>query len=261
MAISCHDIITLFEQTIPLKLALKGDSNGLVVGDPNKDVRRMFGTLELTPEVVSYAIAEDQHLIFVHHNPFYFPIPSLIASDPYQKMLMDLVKHDICLYVAHTNLDIVDGGVNDYLYTLFNGVHATILDPLTGLGRYGRLDNPINLTEYAKKVKSATGLPTRLITNNPDKIVQTIAVVSGSGGSYYKSVCAQNVDVLLTGDIDYHLAMLAKLSNTAIIDIGHHAEYVVESIFFEFLSRVNQKLAHKIDVHQVYFTFSPWQNV
>src|SRR5699024_6279608 len=43
------------------------------------------------------------------------PVARFDESDPQQKMYADIIRHNIGVYASHTNLDVVDGGMNDWL--------------------------------------------------------------------------------------------------------------------------------------------------
>ncbi len=48
-------------------------------------------------------------LIIVKHAPIFRPIKDLVADNPQTKMYLDLIKHDIAVYVSHTDIDVVEG--------------------------------------------------------------------------------------------------------------------------------------------------------
>ncbi len=106
--------IDRFEAYCPQWLAETGDPVGLHVGTLNKPIERVMMALDVRPEVVTEAIEKAIDLIVVKHPPIFRPVARLSADDPQEKMLMDLIKHDIAVYAAHTNMDIIDDGLNDW---------------------------------------------------------------------------------------------------------------------------------------------------
>ncbi|HSI67343.1 MAG TPA: Nif3-like dinuclear metal center hexameric protein, partial [Planococcus sp. (in: firmicutes)] len=50
-----------------------------------------------------------------HHPPIFRPLKNLQTDFPQGRLLEKLIKHDIAVYAAHTNLDVAWGGVNDLL--------------------------------------------------------------------------------------------------------------------------------------------------
>ncbi|GBG95025.1 Nif3-like dinuclear metal center hexameric protein [Ligilactobacillus salitolerans] len=109
------DIVSKFENFAPQQLAEKGDPVGLQLGDLNHPVHKMLVTLDVRPETVQEAIAKQVDFIFAHHPMMFHPIHSFDLSSPQNQMYAELIKHNITVYAAHTNLDNANGGMNDWL--------------------------------------------------------------------------------------------------------------------------------------------------
>ncbi|HSI67978.1 MAG TPA: Nif3-like dinuclear metal center hexameric protein, partial [Planococcus sp. (in: firmicutes)] len=106
-----QQIIEEFEKWAPKYLAVEGDPIGLHVGTLNKKVERVLVTLDVNEEVVDEAIAKNAELIIAHHPPIFRPLKNLQTDFPQGRLLEKLIKHDIAVYAAHTNLDVAWGGV------------------------------------------------------------------------------------------------------------------------------------------------------
>jgi putative NIF3 family GTP cyclohydrolase 1 type 2 len=50
-----------------------------------------------------------------------------------------------------------------------------------------------------------------------------VAVLGGSGGSFIPEAAASGADAYVTGDLDYHDALLAESLGLAAVDAGHAA--------------------------------------
>lgn len=254
-----RDIIKEYEKKVPLQLSLDGDHNGLKIGSRNKEIKAVMGCLELTPEVANYAIKQQIDCIFVHHDPLFFPLHYIDYDNKHTATILTLIKHDIALYVSHTNLDVVENGLNDYMFTLFGGAQAKILDTNNNIGRYGTLKEELNIHDYMVKYIEPVQKSYRLITNNQHSLIKKIAVVNGSGANYLKLAMAKNIDVLITGDVDYHTAMLARECNTTMIDIGHDAERVVHELFTSILKEIKHEQQFALTIiNEKKFDFTPW---
>ncbi len=106
-------IINLIEDWAPPGAAWKGDNVGLQVGSPRKGVSNIFLCLELTQKSLNEAIKKNVDFIFTHHPFIFKPIKSLNTnSDSKAKIIEQLIKNDITLYSAHTNLDFTKEGVS-----------------------------------------------------------------------------------------------------------------------------------------------------
>jgi dinuclear metal center YbgI/SA1388 family protein len=108
-------VIQCFEQFSPKHLAMPDDKIGLQLGTLQKDIRKVLITLDVTEAVVEEAIQEQVDLIIAHHAIIYRPLPHLQTDTPAGRLYERLIKHDIAVYIAHTNLDVAEGGVNDML--------------------------------------------------------------------------------------------------------------------------------------------------
>lgn len=110
-----QQIISLFEQWAPKSLAVEGDSIGLQIGTLNKPVSKVLVTLDVNSKVVDEAIEKQCELIIAHHPPIYRSLKNVRTDLPQGILIEKLIKHNIAVYAAHTNLDIASGGVNDLL--------------------------------------------------------------------------------------------------------------------------------------------------
>jgi len=110
-----QNIIQIFERFAPKYLALPDDKIGLQVGTLNKDIKRVMLTLDVLENVINEAIEKNVDLIISHHAVIYKSLKNLRTDLPRGQLYQKLLKHDIAVYVAHSNLDAADNGVNDAL--------------------------------------------------------------------------------------------------------------------------------------------------
>lgn len=129
--INGQHLIQLFEQYSPKRYALEGDRIGLQVGTLNKRIKKVMVALDVLSEVVEEAIANNIDLIIAHHPIIYRPLTHIHIDEPEGKLIQKLIKHDIAVYVAHTNLDVAHGGVNDLLADALNLRDCEVLVPTT----------------------------------------------------------------------------------------------------------------------------------
>jgi dinuclear metal center YbgI/SA1388 family protein len=113
--INGHEIIQLFEEFSPKYLAESGDPIGLQLGKLNQKIENVMITLDVLENVVDEAIENNVNLIIAHHPPLFRPLKSIQTDNAQGRMIEKLIKHDIAVYAAHTNLDVAQGGVNDLL--------------------------------------------------------------------------------------------------------------------------------------------------
>lgn len=124
-----HEVIQLFEQFSPKSYAMDGDKVGLQVGRLNKSCKRVMIALDVLESVVDEAIEEQVDLIIAHHPIIYRPLSKVVTEQPAGRVLEKLIKHDIAVYAAHTNLDVAAGGVNDMLASALGLEKTDVLVP------------------------------------------------------------------------------------------------------------------------------------
>lgn len=91
-----------------------------------------------------------------------------------------------------------------------------------GLGRIGKIHQPMRLGDYALYVKACLKASGVKVIGNMDRHIETVAVCSGSGGDFIDKAFQAGADVLITGDVSYHDALRAEELGIGIIDAGHY---------------------------------------
>ncbi|WP_059044147.1 Nif3-like dinuclear metal center hexameric protein [Paenibacillus rubinfantis] len=356
-------VVQYVEQLAPKHVAMEGDKIGLQLGSLQKEIRNVLVALDVNEEVVDEAISLEVDLIVAHHAIIYRPLPHLQSDTPMGKVYEKLIKNDIAVYIAHTNLDVTDGGMNDWmadalgiessgsledvhtdhLYKLVVFVpkehHEPVLkamlnagaghignyshcsfnlegygtfkpgegtDPFIGtegklerveevrietivshsqrskviqamlkqhpyeevaydlypmdlkgrtfgLGRVGKLTEPVTLRDFVQRVKERLEVPTVRVVGDLDRPIRKAAVLGGSGGRYWKNAQFRGADVLVTGDVDYHTAQDAWMAGVAIVDPGHNAEKIMKPRVAAWLTEklTEDKYATRVHISQV----------
>jgi dinuclear metal center YbgI/SA1388 family protein len=108
-------VVQLMERLAPKHYAEPEDKIGLQVGSLRKEIRKVLVALDVTPEVAAEAGAVGAELIIAHHAVIYRPLTHLQTDTPAGALAADLLRRDIAVYVAHTNLDTAEGGMNDWM--------------------------------------------------------------------------------------------------------------------------------------------------
>jgi len=124
-----YEIIGLLERLAPKHLAMEGDRIGLQIGTLNKPVKKVMVALDVLEEVIDEAITEGVDFIIAHHPPLYRPLKQLVTDQAQGRMIEKCLKHNIAIYAAHTNLDIANGGVNDWLAEALGLEQVEVLVP------------------------------------------------------------------------------------------------------------------------------------
>ncbi len=346
-------IIQAFESWAPKSLAVEGDKIGLQIGTLNKPIKKVMVVLDLLDQVVDEAIKQNVDLIIAHHPLIFRPLKTIQTDRPYGKIVEKLIKHEIAVYAAHTNLDIAKGGINDlmaqklglekveilaptseiqlkklivyvpnehaqavreaiskagaghmgnYSHCTFNTegigtfcpeekanpflgekgklefVHEMKIETIFpvhlqnkvvsallkahpyeevaydiysldnsgekfGLGRVGLLKEEMSLEEFALHVKSSFEINGVRVVGNLNDKVRKVAVLGGDGNKYVTNALFKGADVLVTGDVYYHVAHDALMDGLNMVDPGHNVEKIMKEAVKTFLETflVNNK--------------------
>jgi len=366
------DVTIAIEKIVPLELSQDWDNVGLLIGDPQSDVKNILLTIDVTKEVLAEAIKQKTDLIISYHPVIWEPLKKITAEPPVKLgakylaphsgpreagtptrgLVYELIRRGIAVFSIHTALDAVAGGVNDGLAEIIGiadakpigdyvvpaprlrgdeftpakaGAGMTGLDnyklivfvpaesvgkvseavfaagagwignykscsfqaqgtgtflPLEGarpaigkkgrlekvpevrfetivpaeklenviaamkkahpyetpaydvfklynsqnkfgLGRIGRLAQPLSVEQIIRRVKRCTGAKAVGLVGDGKRLVKTAAVCAGYCGKIISAVIAANVDLYLTGELKHHQALAAQQAGVTCICLSH----------------------------------------
>lgn len=96
-----------------------------------------------------------------------------------------------------------------------------------GLGRIGRLTEPVSLASFAARLQQSLAAPGLRFVGDPDAAIRKVALCSGAGASLLRISVRAGADVLVTGDVKYHEAREAEDLGIALIDAGHFPTEII----------------------------------
>ncbi|AOZ91710.1 Nif3-like dinuclear metal center hexameric protein [Paenibacillus crassostreae] len=362
-------VIQYMEQLAPKHVAMPDDKIGLQLGTLQKEIHNVLIALDINDDVIEEAIKLQVDLIIAHHAIIFRPLKQLQTDTPMGKLYEKLIKHDIAVYISHTNLDVTEGGMNDWMAEALgieNGSpledlhteelsklvvfvpkthHQQVLDAILGagagmigdyshcsfniegygtfmplegtepfigklgeierveeirietivpqgirskviqvmlkahpyeevaydlyamnlkgrtlgLGRVGKLNKPMLLSEFVEVVKKNLQVDHVRVVGDLNRTIRKAAVLGGSGSRYVSPSIYRGADVLVTGDIDYHTAQDALMAGIAIIDPGHNAEKIMKAKVADWMRDKLQKAKVETKVHVSEVNTEPFQ--
>lgn len=243
--IKVSDIAEYINSVCPQSLSFDGDNVGHIVGRAEKEVNKILVTLDVDEYVVREAIEQGADLIVSHHPLMFHAIRRLTDSDPMQKTLMLLIQNDISLISAHTNLDCVAGGLNDYLAEKLGIKNTSVIEVVDefdmrqhGYGRVGEVPDGTTLADMLAVCTGALGIDAVKYVGDPNRTVKKVAVNCGGGAGEMDICIGLGVDLFITGDVKYNPARDAYESGMAVIDAGHYeTEHIVIDLLCDILSK------------------------
>lgn len=117
--ISVQQIMKALNTLAPWDLAESWDHVGLQIGSPNRKVQRVLLAVDLNREVLKEGLTQKVDGFIVHHPLLFRPFFQVNPETASGYYLGALLKNDLFLIAAHTNLDKAEHGLNGYLADLF----------------------------------------------------------------------------------------------------------------------------------------------
>lgn len=139
-------------QWAPPGIKMNYDNVGLLVGDPLASVSRVLVSLDVTETVVDEAIQKKCELIVSHHPLIFSKISRINPTDEQGRIIYKLIRNNIALMTAHTNLDAALDGVS---FVLANNLG---LDNLRFLEKNYNISRKISLVTNTDDTESVLKL-------------------------------------------------------------------------------------------------------
>ncbi len=201
-------IYNILNEISPFELAQVWDNSGLLVGNFEDEVQKIYLSLDLDSNLINSL--EPNSLIITHHPLIFKPLKQVNFNDFSTKLLRELIKKNISLISMHTNFDKTH--LNSY-----------VLMEILGF-KISKSDDFINYFEVNMSFEEFHNLLIEKLNLNfkrcvrVDDFIKSCAIITGSGGSLIKKIKA---NCLISGDIKYHEALEAREIGLNLIDIGH----------------------------------------
>lgn len=235
---NCRTIIEELEKRYPVCAAEAWDNPGLLAGKSDREVKKVYVTLDVTNEAVREAVEWGADLVLSHHPMIFSAMKQINDGGFIGKKVIELLEHHISYYAMHTNFDVCKmAEINASLLGLTDCKPLEVTNPEKpeeGIGRVGNLPQEMTLQQLAEAVKEAYQLPWVKVCGDLTAPVTRAAVCGGSGKSMTADAIRQGAQVYITGDIDHHTALDALDQGLFFIDAGH---YGTEYFFMEQLRR------------------------
>lgn len=236
--ITLQQICSFLDSFAPPRLAEEWDNVGLLVGDRQRDVKRVMTCLTITPASAAEAVAQQADLIITHHPLPFKPLKRLTTDTVPGRLLLQLITANIAIHSPHTAFDSALQGINAQLAA---GLGLSDVQPLVprigdvdalGSGRFGKLLQPLTLREVAARVQAFLKTEGVFQVGDDSRLVQSIAVACGSAGSFLDPARRAGCDLLVTGETTFHTCLEAEADDVALLLPGHFASerFAVEAL-------------------------------
>lgn len=248
------------ERIAPQKLADSSwDNTGLIyeaIPNETREEKRNPFRILITNDLV-YAVYEEAkkkniNLILTYHPVWFKAEKKLNMEMPLlTRMVTYCASSGISIFSPHTSLDAIEGGTNDYIFSLLGIENSNAIvkktmeasgsinslpsnsinnkecgnNPSSRIG-YGRIATNLNMTirdilSNLKKSLNLSYLRYSIPKNkNLDSKIDSIAVCVGSGGSI---LIGSGANVYITGELSHHDIIRAREIDNAIVILTEHS--------------------------------------
>lgn len=270
--ITVADVTELIEDAVPVSLQESWDNSGLLIGFPEKHVKKVITCLEITEAVADEAVAAGADMIVSHHPLIFSGIRKLSYDSSEDRAVMKLVSNGISVYSCHTPFDKVRGGNNDIiaerlgLSSVKNLRGDDVVSPSkmaekrdeADIGRTGRFRKPLTYVQAIELAANQLNMSIRQLRACGDlnTEITSVGICTGAGADMAEMAVDAGCQLFITGDVKYHEAQVAAARGICLLDAGH---YGTEKFFAQAMRELlEKKLAGKAEVVESAVNIDPF---
>lgn len=231
------EIYEKLDELAPFDDAAEWDNSGLLVGQKDRDIKRVMLALDARGDVIDAAAKAKAQLIITHHPLIFGSLKKLNDEDFVGRRVLELAERGIAYIAMHTNFDrhVMNIEAADMLGLKNKRTFAEVKETARGelgFGYIGELDAGMSLEECARRVMGVFGLKNLNYYGDKGAKISRAAIVSGSGAEFIDEAKSLGAQVLITGDVKYHNGIDAREKGICVLDAGH---YGVEKLFVPYM--------------------------
>ena len=213
------------------------DNSGSQVIFPELIVSKVLIATDFSTITLNEAIKKKCQVIVIHHPPIFKPLKSLDFSNPFHQLLMLAIQHKISVIALHTNFDVSENGMNEYVLRQIGFLKTTpfLMQP----GNYSKLVvfTPKTHTEIIRQAICQAGAGH--IGNYSDCTFTTSGLGSFMGGENTTPFLG-NAGVLENADEDRLETILKNADKKRIVKALLEA-HPYEEVAYDILPLANEK--------------------
>ncbi len=203
-----REYLEILDEISPFELQESWDNSGLIIGEDDLEIKNVYLSLDIEEEMLEEV--EEGSLFIVHHPLIFKGLMKIDFTKYPANIIKKAIKKDISIIAMHTNYD----KTHLNCYVLESVLGYEMIDH-EGFLAYFKVEEEFEI--FAKEISKKLGIEDIRVVKGCDYI-KTAAICTGSGASLLNDLKA---DLLLTGDIKYHEALMAKEQKISLLDIGH----------------------------------------
>ena len=218
MSATVRQIEEILNELAPVETAESYDNVGALVGSRSAEVHTVLVALDCTMDVVREAEQLGAELIVTHHPLFFHARKNLLDEDPEANILRKMIRHDLNLVSAHTNLDQTELSGSACCARMLG------LKSIRKEGAYlylGEMETPETAGELQARIAQALAFPVRRY-GSEDARITTLAIAGGADDGDWTLALSAGAQAMLTGEVRHHNALAAAMSGFVLFDGWHY---------------------------------------
>ncbi len=250
------EFIRELDREIPLALAMQDDPVGMQVLPADREIETVAVAYEVDERVIAAAAEAGAGLIVAFHPLIYPSLRAVTSRTRVERSVIDLIKRDIGLYILHTAFDAHPEGTSVLLARALGleGIAPLTPSPVmagAGMGAIGAFGEPTTLYELTGRLRAVCRADVVRVSGGPgtnDAPIGRVAILGGSGMSFYDAAVRAGADAFITADVRYH-GFHAANDRIPVLDPGHaESEHLVAEGMAALIDRVARSSASAVGV-------------
>ncbi len=221
--ITVKNISEYINKIAPYNTKCEWDNCGMLVGDEEKNVKKVAFCLDLTSETFELAKDFGADLLVTHHPVIFKAQKNFLKGN----LVFDLAQAGVSAVSAHTCFDCAENGVNDVLCEVLgikNPIGVKSDECICPMARIGSVE-PCSSIAFAETVSRKLRTVCRVV--DCENTVTKVAVCGGAGMDFLDDAIQMGADAYVTGDISHHQMLEAKEKGITVVAAGHFETEVI----------------------------------
>ena len=216
--LTVQNIYDWLNEIAPFETAESYDNVGLLVGSAKAPVSRILVALDVTPAVLDEAQELDVQLIVTHHPLMFRGTKRILEEDYEGALIRRLIKADISMIAAHTNLD--QSPEYSGSAALAAGLRLQNIRQ-EGFMFVGDLpDGPIRADALRRRIADFEEDYVYQYGKD-DAMITALGISCGAYDEGFEQARAMGAQAYLTGEVRHHNALAAACSGFVLYEGGH----------------------------------------
>ena len=257
-----QEVADIIEDLAPQSIGHPGDELGLLVGNPEDEVKGVATCWSPTLAVLAKSVAKGANLVFCHEPLTYgmcgcdveaglkwYDERHPTAKIPNQKRLAFIYANGMAVYRYHSNWDVAEKyGIFDTLARQLELGTEWVGTPMIRTYTV----EPISVREMAKKARRKMKLGPIRMVGDPDRVVSRVSMSVGGFGQMFTFAEASQRDgaeLAIFGEMLEYTILNCVECDLAAIELGH---FKTEEAGMEAMAQfLRGRLPKDIDVHSI----------